>query len=381
VITMAERRGRKPRVQQGLLSDLRRRITVGELQPGEQLPSQQSLVDHYQVSLVTVQRALTRLADEGFVRLEPRRGRFVADAPPTVRRYGLVFPGRPGPIDTLWWTRQHAAIRAAAQEVTQREPVTWVPYFDVHAGVDGPTRATEQVQREVEQGWLAGVFVVNPVLGDPDRWLRSQSWVPVVVPFRHGQAEPSVATYDRQGFADRALEHLVQRGCQRVLWLTMPEFSVQGTMHDIEGACRTHGMEMPRAWVVPADPFAPDWLLHRFEQLFSEAEEKPDGMVILDDHLVEPASAALQALGTRMPDDLAVVGHWNFPLRCEAESDLQLIGFDARDLLHRIDGFFQGRIEQIELVPARTAQEVMEAGWDPVPLADVCQAETVPAAS
>lgn len=69
---------------------LRRQIAE-ELSPGDRLPTTRSLVRRFQVSPITVQHALTRLAQEGLVFTRPGHGAFVAE-----RR------ARPASLDHGW---------------------------------------------------------------------------------------------------------------------------------------------------------------------------------------------------------------------------------------------------------------------------------------
>jgi len=55
--------------------------------------------------------------------------------------------------------------------------------------------------------------------------------------------------------------------------------------------------------------------------------------VITADHLVEPVAAAIEEFGVRVPQDLRIVGHWNFPLPYRGRVPIDLLGFDARELL------------------------------------------------
>ncbi len=58
-------------------ADLARRITSGELRPGDRLPSIVSLAQQYEVALTTVRKALDVLKADGLVVTSPM-GTFVA---------------------------------------------------------------------------------------------------------------------------------------------------------------------------------------------------------------------------------------------------------------------------------------------------------------
>lgn len=56
---------------------LRSQIAAGLLPPGAQLPSTAQLCERYQVSAMTVRRAIRILVDQGVIRTQPGRGTFV----------------------------------------------------------------------------------------------------------------------------------------------------------------------------------------------------------------------------------------------------------------------------------------------------------------
>lgn len=66
---------------------LRANIVRGEWQPGDMLPSEPELIEHYRVSRITVRQALEALVNEGLIYRQQGRGTFVAR--PTVA-HGLV---------------------------------------------------------------------------------------------------------------------------------------------------------------------------------------------------------------------------------------------------------------------------------------------------
>jgi GntR family transcriptional regulator len=57
-------------------ADLRLRISAGEWQSGEALPTVAKLAEYYNVSRSTATRTLRILAEEGLVRVVPRWGTF-----------------------------------------------------------------------------------------------------------------------------------------------------------------------------------------------------------------------------------------------------------------------------------------------------------------
>ncbi|MFJ9950492.1 TetR/AcrR family transcriptional regulator C-terminal domain-containing protein [Kitasatospora sp. NPDC091207] len=67
---------------QRIATDLRRRITTGELAPGERVPSIRRIAQDWGVALATATKALTVLRLEGLVEARPRVGTVVAGGSP-----------------------------------------------------------------------------------------------------------------------------------------------------------------------------------------------------------------------------------------------------------------------------------------------------------
>jgi GntR family transcriptional regulator len=68
-----------------IASDYARRIRVGELAPGSQLPSLAEIAERHSVSDIVVRKAVELLQSQGLVRSVRRRGVFVTDRPNLVR--------------------------------------------------------------------------------------------------------------------------------------------------------------------------------------------------------------------------------------------------------------------------------------------------------
>ena len=64
---------------QQVKDQLRHRIAVGELQPGDEIPSIRQLAADIRVSVITIKRAYLELELEGVIQTRQGRGSFVAD--------------------------------------------------------------------------------------------------------------------------------------------------------------------------------------------------------------------------------------------------------------------------------------------------------------
>lgn len=77
-----------------IADQLRAAIERGELQPGDKLPSEAALMEHYHVARMTARQAIQELRGEGRVVSEQGRGVFVRDAPPVRRLASERFARR-----------------------------------------------------------------------------------------------------------------------------------------------------------------------------------------------------------------------------------------------------------------------------------------------
>lgn len=107
---------------QQIANEIRNRISNGELQAGDRVPSVRSLMRDFGVAIATAQRALASLRAEGYVRpergvgsivtTEEERGRAANDRVDKSRRTGKVYPtGQYAKIT-------HTALSQASEQVT-----------------------------------------------------------------------------------------------------------------------------------------------------------------------------------------------------------------------------------------------------------------------
>ena len=61
--------------------------------------------------------------------------------------------------------------------------------------------------------------------------------------------------------------------------------------------------------------------------------ERPDALIITDDNLVEYAAAGVIAAGMRVPEELEVVAHCNFPWPTPSVVPVKRLGYEVTRIL------------------------------------------------
>ena len=316
-----------------ILAALRQRIVAGEWNPGARLPIRAELEQHYGVSGVTMQKALDQLNRDGFTYGKRRWGTFVTQNPPHLSRYGIVFPGRPG-TSRVWVRFWSALINEAAnlQESRSRQ----MPVF---YGIDGPNDGDDyqRLLRDLRHQRLAGLIFPSlpftlkdtPVMLDP-----ALPRVAIMAPDQGGDKITAVVL-DWGSFIEKALEYLATRGRRRIAVLTAP-----GEQKDFAGDLRkglaVRQLETRPYWLQEtsqSDVQGAQACVHLL--LHGRPDERPDGLIIADDNLVEYGVAGAMDAGVQLGKDVDVVAHCNFPWPAPQSMAIKRLGFDARQILER----------------------------------------------
>ncbi|MFP4029360.1 MAG: GntR family transcriptional regulator [Candidatus Brocadiia bacterium] len=342
-----------------IVSMLRDRIVSGQFPPGARFPKRTELIEEFEASNGTIQAAVDRLIEEGFLEATRGQGTFVSESVPHLKRHGLVMPMQPHSERDIY-SQFYTALREAAKSVAAEQQLQIVCYDSIDFGREGETR--QNLMEDVESRRVAGlVFVDCP---DVENFFRNESLPRVAVAASSPRpAVPSVYV-DAQNFMEKALKYLVENGRSAVAVLHAR--SGQGGRRRFEHLAHELDLEVRPYWKYRVDPRDGDALATYVHLLMSGKEDRPDGLVIADDNLVTMATMGVGASGVKVPDELQVVAATNFPAAPEAQVPVQRLGFDAEELLrlclNRISAIREGEpMEQSRFLPATFEQELRGA--------------------
>lgn len=334
--------GRSISKQQTVQQQLRSWIVSGRLKPGDRLPTRVELERRFRASTVTVQRALDNLAADGFVHARGRRGTFVTPRPPSAYRYGLVFPHLNTP---LWpWSRFWMALAREADQMRQTDPAgrELVTYCvdDGMGPATHPGADHDRLLDDIRAHRLAGVIFAHPLHVWPPgpavaaEILRSGMGCVSIGSRSRGVSVPSVGMRADQ-LIGRAMDYLAEQKCRRIAVITIAASAARRPyVEAIRSAVEERQMQMEPYWLVGVDLNYPATAAPIAHLLMHDQQRvRPDGLFIADDNLVEHAAGGLVTAGVRVPAELAVVGHCNFPWPTPTALPMRRLGYDVREVL------------------------------------------------
>jgi hypothetical protein len=314
-----------------ILAHLKAQIVSGRLSPGSRLPTRRELERQFRSTLVTTQRAFEKLQEEGFVSAHGKAGTFVADHPPHLFHYALVFPRHPSSNHDRW-PRFWEALCYEAVAVERSQPRKVEMFYDVDPHVDGQNhrRLVEMVRAQR----LAGlIFPHYPAELTKSRLLVEPGVGRVGFMQTAEINDVAAISFDYYSFIEKAIEHLRSRGRKRIALLGLPEWPNEYQLAFARGLA-ARGMATREYWMQAIARSAHPSAGRVVHLLMNPAQtERPDGLVVMDDNLLEHATMGLIAAGVRVPDDMDVVAHTNFPWPTPSAVPVKRLGFDVRRIL------------------------------------------------
>jgi len=328
--SLIQHAGEDPSKQRELISHLRREIIEGRLAPGNQLPTRREIERKFGITNATIQRAVDRLIRDGFVVAERPRGTFVAENPPHLCNYAMVFEDD---ATRIGWSRFYSTLRDQASLVVQQRPGRQLSMF---YNVDGHEDREDYrvLLNDLRRQRIAGlIFARHPFRLGGTPLMEEFPNVPRVAIASESRTQFAGVYPDLPSFYSRAADHLIAQGKRRPA-IVLASTVEPSYLSEMLSTLTMKGFDFAPSHLQGIDADNPRWAANAVNLLMQmDPKQRPDSLIIADDNLVESASAGLLASGARVPGDVEVVAHCNFPAPPPAIVPVKRLGFDVRMLL------------------------------------------------
>ena len=308
----------QPEFQLDVAHQIKCRILAGDWQPGSRLPSYSELECLFPYSRITLQMAMSLLKRQGFVTSEERKGFFVHPCPPHLYHFGLVFPH--SARCSLFWE----ALDREAPGVAREFQSTCTIYRDV-ADAMRNFGDRECLLANAREQCIAGL--VFPIA--PPEWVEIAD-IPTVAISCLDFPQGARVDLDIGSFSRQAVDMMRARGRYRVAIVGLGEAPI---LSATESALRKAGIAVPPEWrLLTGHPPAGGYAIARL-LMSLPADERPNGLILVDDDVVTPFSAGLRDSGSFDPESMDVIAAANWPCLPETAVPVRFLGFDMQAVM------------------------------------------------
>lgn len=335
-----------------LLNELRHAILGGQLQPHDQLPGENELVEQLGISRATIRRAWQDALEEELIYRVPGKGTYVADTQPARaprQVVGFLIPGFHSPFDSYLLIGAESMLRAHG-------------YGLLFACTERQVDEENRIVNEMCADGVAGLLLW-PALGNSTHraLMDPRCNVPAVLMDRPipGLTLPCVSSNNHRGGL-QAVHHLLELGHTRIAFLCTPHLDlwpIAERHRAYEDAMRSAGLEPLEPIIIGSREEFKVYAEHlsyltayrdeieAVAQLLAAAD-RPTAIFAMNDLMAFIIIRAAAIAGVRVPEELSIVGFDNLALAEHVNPPLTTISQDpmgigkeaARRLLAVIEG-------------------------------------------
>lgn len=278
-------------------------IRSGDWPPGSRLPSEQDLARQFKVAHTTIRKAKAGLAKQGAIVSVNRRGTYVTE---DALAYRVAVLWRGGVLTNNFGY----GYRIALDRLESRQS-TGMRFQHIAASPEALTNsvvAEGLVERVVSMQSSAVVLTAD--MQELEDRLVARSIPIVVLSYAEHPSVPCVHM-DTAAMCRMGLSHFEQSGCDRVAMIGPEEGApAYARVH------RERGWPMP--WLatmpwskLPTRKDAESFGYQSFKRVWAKAGERPVGLLVLDDIMLNGVLLAMAEEGVRSGRDLQLASHYN----------------------------------------------------------------------
>lgn len=203
------RNGIKPRnprtriavTNSAVAEQIRLQIVRGEISPGQRLPVRTELEARFGTTAMTVQRAFDQLTADGFIESRGRHGTFVAQHPPHLARYALVF-SVPPQSGAQVWSPLWSLLGEEAAKFEASHNCRFTSFYNIDGHIEGEDY--RRLLHEIQTRQLAGIiFAMDPSQLSHTPILKQRDVPMAAITMAPGEQSVPTVLIDYKSFFDR----------------------------------------------------------------------------------------------------------------------------------------------------------------------------------
>ncbi|MBD3289199.1 substrate-binding domain-containing protein [candidate division KSB1 bacterium] len=292
-----------------IIDDIKMKISSGQLKIGEKIGSQQELSRAYDVSLITIKKAIAELINQNVLFSRVGKGTYVANRPSTIdlsrhKTIGVVLSDLKNPFFSLIINSIEAKasefgynilLSNSADHADKEDTV--IRHF-LSIGVDGLIIAS-----------LSHMYRASSTI----RELKNDDFPFIMVSYIEDKDVYFVGTDHEKG-AYMATEHLIQAGYNQVGYISGEEGNLLGKLRE-KGylrAMKKYDKEINQNFIFRSTSGAKDYESgYEIGARFCRLEKRPDAIFAYKDLAALGFEQAVLEHGMKIPQDVAIVGYDN----------------------------------------------------------------------
>jgi len=348
------KRGRPPKFDK-ILHQLRTDVLSGKYQPDDRLPTRESLAASFGSTKVTIQKAMDVLIDEGILSARRGAGTYVTGTADSRLPYYLVV-SHPQGVNRF----KDALVREARKRTEDKHTLTVCAY-------EGANYTSEDVERLVSlisRQRIAGIIFAAPYsVALKDSPLIQAPGVPKAFIGKDcGPCTPVIDYEGQQTIFSHTLDYFKREGRMSAAVIMTSKTNVHLERSQFRNLAAERGINVPVEWEQAAPPMSDEAASRIIRLMFRDRANAPQSLHIADDNIVPAVTRTLSDMGIRIPHDLLVTAHANFPYPTTSHIPARRIGYDARQFIEKgllcLDDQRRGISPPDSLIPAIWEEDV-----------------------
>ena len=271
--------------------------------PGDRLETEAVLLRRLGVSILTLRRSMEELEREGLIEKRQGSGTFYRGGAALQRRHVAVLldVDETSPNLSPYFPKLTREIRKALNQLG----IASRPYQgDLQLGTEATGLTSQDLLDDVRLERISGL--ISFFTHREEGWvsLLRKHHIPVIDPeFTH-------ALFPERRFLPWAMDLLVRHGRRRVAAITWesPTDQRRPFSRQLQTLSAQYNLPIDQAWLdVSADGWEQGMGWERFRDIWTNAPEKPDALIIDDDTIFSDVQQAILEMGINVPEDLLVL--------------------------------------------------------------------------